>query len=83
MLATLDGAEEHPDPEPEDDQVEDHLRGDEEAARLAGGGDVAEADRGEDGDREVQRIRASERVHCWCLSRRAAAWWAPRPSVVT
>ena len=56
MSATLDGAEEHADPEAEDDQVEDHLRGDEEAGRLAGGGDVSEADRGEDGDREVQRV---------------------------
>ena len=59
MLATLDGAEEHTDPEPEDDQVEDHLRGDEEAARLASGGDVAEADRGED---ETVTVKYSESV---------------------
>ncbi len=63
LAATLNRSEEHADPETEDSQVEDHLHGDDEAGHLSGRGDVSEADRGEDGDREVQRIGPGERMH--------------------
>ena len=63
LTPTLDCSEEHADPEAEDYQVEDHLHGDNEAGHLSGRDDVSEADRGEDGDREVQRICPGERMH--------------------
>ena len=62
LAATLNRSEEHADPETEDSQVEDHLHGDDEAGGLGGRGDVSEADRGEDGDREVQRVGTGERI---------------------
>ena len=63
LAATLDCSNEHPNPEAEDSQVEDHLHGYDEAGQLNGRDDVSEADRGEDGDREVQRICPGERLH--------------------
>jgi len=61
-LADLHGVEEHLDEQAEYQQVEDHLRHDGDAGHLAGRTDVSEADRGEDGDREVQRVGARQRM---------------------
>jgi DNA-binding CsgD family transcriptional regulator len=50
------GAEDDPDPDPDDDQVGDHLAGDHQPRRLGLSGNVAEPDRGEHGNGEVQRV---------------------------
>jgi hypothetical protein len=42
----LDRADNEFDAETEDDQVEDHLGRDDQASRLAGRGNIPEADRG-------------------------------------
>ena len=55
-------ADEDPDPETEEQQVEDYLRGDEEASYLTGCGDVAETDLAEDRRGEIERVRAGERL---------------------
>src|SRR5215469_8588199 len=55
-LATADSADDEPYPDSDENQVSDHLAGDHEPRRLGLGGDVAEADRAEHGDGEVQRV---------------------------
>jgi len=61
LRAAADGAGEDFDPEPEEDEIGDHLPGDHQPCRLGFGGDVAEADGGEHGDGEVQRVGAGQR----------------------
>ena len=56
LPAAGDRAHYDPGPDPEDDQIEDHLPGDQQPSRLGLGGDIAEADGGEHGDGEVQRV---------------------------
>lgn len=58
LPAACDRAQEDPDSEPKDDEIDDHLPGYHEPRRLGLGGDVAEADCGEHGHGEVQRVRA-------------------------
>jgi hypothetical protein len=57
----LGGADDHLDDEAEDDQVQNHLRRDDQARRLAGRHDVAEAHRGEHRDGEVERVGPAQR----------------------
>ena len=52
----LEGADEHLGGDADDEHVDDHLAQDRAASLLPDGHDVAEADRGERGDREVDRI---------------------------
>ena len=66
LLAPLDCADDDLDCQAEDDQVGDHLPGD-QPGRLGFGGDVAEADGGKDGDGEVQAVGA--RRSCWPIAR--------------
>ena len=54
-------AQDHPGPEAENDQVDDHLPGDHQPGHRGGGGDIAEPDGGEHGDGEVQRVGAGQR----------------------
>ena len=55
------GPREHPDQHAEQGQVEQHLDADEGTWEVALGGDVAEPDRGEHGDGEVERGHVVER----------------------
>lgn len=71
LLAPLDCADDDLDCQAEDDQVGDHLPGD-QPGRLGFGGDVAEADGGKDGDGEVQAVGA--RRSCWPIARPARQW---------
>jgi hypothetical protein len=57
----LDGLEHHLDAQTQNCQVQQHLTGGDEACDSGVGGDVAEADGGEDGDGEVQRVGPGER----------------------
>ena len=54
--AAADRAHDDLDGKPEDDEVGDHLPGDQEPRRLGLGGDVAETDRGKHDDGEVQPV---------------------------
>jgi Zn-dependent alcohol dehydrogenase len=56
LSATADRAHDDLDREPEDDEVSDYLPGDHEPRGLGLGRDVAEPDRGEHGDGEVQPV---------------------------
>ena len=51
-----DRAQNHSGAESDDDQIDDHLGGDDQPRCLGGGGDVAEADGGEHGDGEIQGV---------------------------
>ena len=62
MAATLVRAQQDPDSEAEDDQISGHLPGHDQPRHLGLGGDVAEPDRGEHGDREVKRVSAAQRL---------------------
>ena len=53
LAATLDRAQQDPDSEADDDQISEHLPGHDQPRHFGLGGDVAEPDRGEHGDREV------------------------------
>ena len=55
LSAARDRAHNDPGPEPDDDEIDDHLPGDYQARRFGLGGDVAEADCCEHGDDEVAR----------------------------
>jgi amino acid transporter len=61
LLAAADGANDDPDPEPQEGEVGDHLSGDHCPRRLGLSGDVAEADGGEHSDGEVQRVGVGQR----------------------
>jgi len=57
-----DRAQDHPGPEPENDQVDDHLPGDHQPGHGGDRGDVTEPDGGEHGDGEVQRVGVIQRL---------------------
>jgi Polysulphide reductase, NrfD len=57
-----DRAQDHPGPQPENDQIDDHLPGDHQPGRVGGRGDVTEPDGGEHGDSEVQRVGVVHRL---------------------
>ena len=54
--------DEDPRTEPDDQDAEQHLTGDEDPSSLGRGSDVSEADSCEHRDREVQRIGAAKRL---------------------
>ena len=56
LSALLDCAQDYSGADPDDDQIDDHLSGDDQPRCFGLGGDVAEPDRGEHGDGEVQRV---------------------------
>jgi hypothetical protein len=62
LATTLDRAHNDLKPEPDDDEIGDHLPGDHQPRRLGLGGDIAEPDRGENGDGEIQRVGACQRL---------------------
>jgi threonine dehydrogenase-like Zn-dependent dehydrogenase len=61
LSATADRAHDDLDREAEDDEVSDYLPGDHEPRRLGLGRDVAEPDRGEHGDGEIQPVGVRQR----------------------
>ncbi len=56
----LDGPHDDPDADAQEDEVDQHLARHDEAHAVGGGDDVAEADRAEHGDRQVERLGAVE-----------------------
>ena len=56
LAALLDRAHNDLNREPDGDQIGDHLPGDHQPRRLGLGRDIAEPDRGEHRDGEVQRV---------------------------
>lgn len=62
VAGTFHRAGEDPDRKPDDDEIADHLARDHEPGRRGSGGDIAEPDRRERGDREVQRIGPGQRL---------------------
>jgi hypothetical protein len=56
LAAACHRAKDDPGPDPENDQVGDHLRGDQEPRSFRLGGDITEPDCAEHGDGEVQRV---------------------------
>ena len=62
LPATLDRAQQDPDSEAEGDEISHHLAGDDQSRHFGLGGDVAEPDRGEHGDCEVDRVGPAQRL---------------------
>ena len=58
--AELHGPHDDADAHAQEDEVDQHLTGHDEAHAVGGGDDVAEADRGEHGDGQVERLGAVE-----------------------
>src|SRR5664279_4262064 len=68
LQAGVDGAEDHLGDQADDDEVDEHLDGDQCAGEVALGGDIAEPDGGEHGDGEVHGV---DLVHGWV---KLSAW---------
>jgi len=93
MSAQSHRIQECPYAQTQHDQIQNHLPGYQDAGQLGVRGDVAEADGGENGDGEVQRVGASQAF--LIEGRRSAAhrpsrrdrgrtpWWALNSSSVS
>jgi hypothetical protein len=60
--APIHGGQEHPQDQPDEDEIAHHLHGDEHPGQRADRADVPEAHRREDGDHEIQAVEGAQRL---------------------